>query len=231
MLQATPPVDIKKLKKSVSLRVFLVFVFLALMFFLPAGTIRYWEAWVYLTVLFTCAMFVIVYLFRRDPQLLERRMKMKEKEPEQKMIVKIGSVLFAVAFLVPGFDQRYGWSSVPLPTVLMADGFIVVGYLLFIRVLKENRYASRTIQVEEGQAIITTGPYAVVRHPMYVGAWLIYVFSPLALGSYWAMIASMMFTVILVVRVLNEEKVLIKELDGYLEYTRRTRYRLIPGIW
>ena len=158
-------------------------------------------------------------------------MRMREKEAEQKLIIKLSYLYFLAAFLLPGFDQRYGWSAVPAPVVVMADLIVLLGYALFFLVLKENRYASRIIEVEQQQQVITTGPYALVRHPMYLAVLLMYIFSPLALGSYWAMIPTILLPVLLVARIRNEEKVLTRELAGYQAYRQKIKYRLIPGAW
>lgn len=225
------PPDPRKLAGTAVLRLLSFSAILGLMLFLAAGTIQYWEAWIYLGILVTPATCVMIYLLKNEPELLERRMRLKEREPEQRAIMKVGYLLFAVAFLIPGFDKRYHWSFVPPAVVLASDAIVLIGYLLFVLVIKENRYASRVIEVEQEQKVITTGPYEIVRHPMYVAVSLIYGFSPMALGSYWALTASAMFIALLVVRILNEEKVLLRDLKGYEEYARRTKYRLIPGIW
>jgi protein-S-isoprenylcysteine O-methyltransferase Ste14 len=201
------------------------------MFFLPAGTFAYWEAWVYLTVLLIPMVLVLIYLLRNDPELLERRMRMREKESEQKLIIKISYLYFFFVFLLPGFDKRLGWSNVPVAVVIVADVLVLVGYGMFFLALRENRYASRIIEVEKEQKVISSGPYAIVRHPMYVGVSLLYIFSPLALGSYWATIPSLLIIPLLVARIRNEESVLGRELKGYKEYMQKTKYRLIPGIW
>jgi protein-S-isoprenylcysteine O-methyltransferase Ste14 len=207
------------------------FLALCLLFFLPAGTLDYWEAWVYLAVLFTPMAFALVYLVRNDPELLERRMRMREREREQKLIIRLSYLWFLLAFLLPGLDRRWDWSQVPTALVIVADVLVLLGYGLFLLVLRENSYASRTVQVEQGQRVISSGPYAMVRHPMYTGLIVLYVASPLALGSYWAVLPALVIIPILVARIINEEKVLRRELPGYEEYTRKTVYRLVPGIW
>lgn len=207
-------------------------ILLCLMFFLPAGTIWYWQAWVYLAILFVPITFVVVYLFKYSPDLLERRMRTHEKESRQRLIVRLGLISFLIIYVLPGFDRRFGWSSVPTSLVVLADAMVVAGYALVVWVFKENPYASRVIEVEKGQTVVTTGPYRIVRHPMYLGAMLMYAFTPLALGSYWAIIPAVVLTVpLFVARILNEEEVLVRELEGYKAYTACTRYRLIPGIW
>ncbi len=201
------------------------------MFFLPAGTIFYWEAWVFMVILFTPMSIFATYLLRHNPALLERRLKMREEEPQQRRIIALSTVVLLAIFLLPGFDKRFGWSSVPVWLVIVADVVVLLGYFLFVLTLRENEYASRTVQVEQQQRVITTGPYALVRHPLYFAATLIYGFSPLALGSYWALIPVVLLPVLLIARILNEEKVLLRDLDGYADYCKIVRYRLIPGIW
>lgn len=228
-----PPetVNAGRLRKAALLRLFLGVVFLGLMFFLPAGTLEYWQAWVYLAVMFIPVSCVMAYLLKKNPELLERRLRMKEKKTRQKGLVLVGYVVFALGFLLPGLDRRFGWSSVPPALVVAADALFLMGYALFVLVLRENSYASHVVEVEQKQKVITTGPYAAVRHPMYSALVLIYASSPLALGSYWALIPFGLMILILAVRLLDEEKVLLKELDGYREYMLKTRYRLIPGVW
>ena len=220
-----------ELMERVCLRTLLAIFGLSGMFFLPAGTFAYWEAWVYLAVLFIPMVLVLVYLIRYNPELLERRMRMKEKEGKQKLIVQLSFLYFLLTFLIPGFDKRFEWSHVPTGVVVLADILVLVGYSMFFLVLRENRYASRIIEVVQGQKVISTGPYALVRHPMYLGMSLMYISSPVALGSYWAIIPSLLIIPLLVARIRNEEGVLIKELEGYQEYLQKTKFRLFPGIW
>ncbi|MBN1225037.1 MAG: isoprenylcysteine carboxylmethyltransferase family protein [Candidatus Aminicenantes bacterium] len=220
-----------RLIKIVSLRLLGAILLLPAIFFLPAGTFAYWEAWLYSAILFFAMFLVLLYLLKNDPELLERRMKTREKEAEQKLIIKISSLYFLLAFLLPGFDKRFGWSHVPVVLVIAADVLVLLGYGMFFLVLRENSYASRIIQVESEQRVISSGPYSLVRHPMYLGIMLMYSLSPLALGSYWALIPSLLILPILVARILNEERVLGRELEGYQEYVKKTKYRLIPGIW
>ncbi|MBU4225341.1 MAG: isoprenylcysteine carboxylmethyltransferase family protein [Chloroflexi bacterium] len=220
-----------ELIKMVSARLLVVIPLLFAMFFLPAGTFAYWEAWVYLTVLLIPMFLVLIYLLKNDPELLERRMRMREKETEQKLIIKISYLYFLLAFLLPGFDKRFEWSNVPVVVVIVADVLVLLGYGMFFLVLRENRYASRIVEVEQEQKVISSGPYAIVRHPMYLGVSLMYILSPLALGSYWAMIPSLLIIPLLAARIRNEESVLGRELKGYQEYVQKTKYRLIPGIW
>ncbi len=194
---------------------------LSAMFFLPAGTWAYWEAWVYLAILFIPMLFVLIYLLKNEPELLVRRMRLREKEAQQKLIIKLSYIPFLLAYLLPGFDKRFGWSNVPVWVVVVTDILVLLGYGLIFLVFRENRYASRIVEVEQGQTVISSGPYAVIRHPMYLGALLLYVLSPLALGSYWAMIPAVWIIPFIVARIWNEESVLARDLKGYQEYMQK----------
>jgi protein-S-isoprenylcysteine O-methyltransferase Ste14 len=204
---------------------------LLLILFLPAGTVAYWEAWIYLAILLIPMSIIMIYFLKKSPEFLVRRMKLKEKEAEQKILVKLALIPFLLAFILPGIDKRFGWSNVPILIIVVAEILVCIGYIFVILVFKENRFASRIIEVEKGQKVIQSGPYRFVRHPMYLGTIIMYFASPLALGSYWAIIPAIFIIPILIVRIINEEKVLTKELEGYSEYKLTTRFRLIPGIW
>jgi len=221
----------RELKKKVASRMILAPVVLGLIFFLPAGTFRFWQAWVYMAVLIIPMLSVMLYFLKHDPELLDRRLRVREKERPQKAIVALSYPVFLVIFLLPGLDRRFGWSSVPAALVAAADLVVLAGYALFVLVIRENSYASRIIEVEDKQRVITTGPYAVVRHPMYVANLLIYLSSPLALGSFWALIPAVFMPAVMVVRILSEEKILKEKLEGYEDYLGHVRYRLIPGVW
>jgi protein-S-isoprenylcysteine O-methyltransferase Ste14 len=220
-----------ELIRIVLVRFLAAFFALLAMFFLPAGTFVYWEAWVYLAILFLPMSLVLIYLLKNDPELLARRMKMREREAKQKLIVKLSYIPFILAFLLPGFDRRFGWSNVPVGVIVIANILVLLGYGIVFWVFRENRYASRIIEVEPKQTVIRSGLYALIRHPMYLGSLLLYIFSPLALGSYWAMIPAILIIPFIVARILNEESVLARDLKGYHEYLQQIHYRLIPGIW
>ena len=202
-----------------------------LVFFPPAGTFDFWQAWVVLAILFIPAALVSVYWLKNDPEVVERRARISEKEPEQKLIMKILYLFFVLTFLVPGFDRRFQWSNVPTPVVIVAEILVLLGYGICLWAIAENRFASRTVQVGEEQTVISTGLYAIVRHPMYLGILLMCIALPLALGSYWAIIPALFIIPVLGARIWNEENVLVRELKGYREYMQKTKYRLIPGIW
>jgi protein-S-isoprenylcysteine O-methyltransferase Ste14 len=215
----------------VIVRLLAAVVLLGAIFFLTAGTVRYWEAWGFMAVSLLPASLYAAHLLRHNPALLERRLKAREKEPQQKRIVALSMLAIVATFLLPGLDKRLGWSCVPVWLVVAADVVILLGYLLFVLTLRQNEYAARTVEVEPGQRVVTSGPYSLVRHPMYLGATLIYAAAPLALGSYWALIPAALFPLLLVARLLNEEQVLLRDLDGYADYCKSVRHRLIPGIW
>ena len=212
-------------------RMILGFVVLAAVFFLPAGSFSYWQAWAYLAVLFIPLCFVMVYFVRNHPELLERRMRYHEREKEQQLIVKFSIISFAIAYILPGLDYRFGWSQVPVWLVWISLVIVLVSYIFIVNVFRTNQYASRIVEVEQEQTVITSGPYAFVRHPMYFGTTVMYLFSPLALGSYWAIIPALCIVPVLVFRLLNEEKVLERDLKGYREYEAKVKYHLFPGIW
>lgn len=223
--------QLKKLKKKVLIIFPLGIAALGLLLFLPAGTVNYWHAWILMGILFVPCIFILVYLLRRDPELLERRMRFKEKEAKEKTIIKISQILFLIGILIPGLDYRFGWSQIPVWLVITADVIIFLGYMLVFLVFRENTYTSRIIEVEKEQKVISTGPYSIVRHPMYAGVVPMYIFFPIALGSYYALFLFVPAIAVIVFRIFDEEKVLLKGLKGYKQYCKKVRYRLIPGIW
>jgi protein-S-isoprenylcysteine O-methyltransferase Ste14 len=208
-------------------------IFFALLF-APAGTLNYWQAWVY-GILFTATTIGIgVYFLKHDPKAVARRMEVgprAEQEPAQKVIMTLVLIGFVLLIVVPGFDRRWHWSSVPGWLAILANALVVLGLLGTALVLKQNAYAAATIRVELGQPVASTGLYAIVRHPMYSAALLILVFTPLALGSYWALLLVIPLVGVLAWRLLDEERFLVRNLPGYAAYRERTRYRLVPGVW
>ncbi len=207
----------------------IMILFMGLVIFLPAGTLRYWQAWIYLAVFAVPTLFITIYFQKRNPEFLARRRRVKDQES-----VKKTSVFFNLAFLayiIPGFDFRYHWSSVPVWLVITANLMVFLGYVFIIIVFKENSYASANLQVEENQRIISTGPYGVIRHPMYTGLLMMILFAPLALGSYWAVLPALLYIPWTVIRIKNEEEMLLRDLPGYREYCSRIAYRLIPLVW
>lgn len=209
-------------------------IVLALLLFVPAGTIEYWQAWVYLVVFFASSVAVTIYLMNKDPALLMRRMKAgptAEREKTQKIIMFFAMVSFVTIFLVSALDYRFMWSPVPLAVVIGGDIVVALGFFITFLVVKENTFASATIEITKDQSVISTGPYAIVRHPMYSGGLLIVLGTPLALGSLWGFLTFIPTSIWIVWRLLDEEKFLAKNLAGYDEYRAKIRYRLVPHVW
>jgi protein-S-isoprenylcysteine O-methyltransferase Ste14 len=223
--------DLTLSKKRIYSRLLLFPVAIVVLLLIPAGSFLYWQAWIYFSVIFFPMLFVLRYLIKRDPELLERRLRSKEKLKEQKIILNLFSLLFLIGFLIPGLDYRFGWSHVSVPVVIIANGLVFTGYMIFFSTMKANSYASRIIEVEEKQTVISSGPYAVIRHPMYAGWLLMIIATPVALGSYWALSVFIIVTIPLLGRIVNEEKILLTELPGYDGYCREIKYRLIPFVW
>jgi|SRR5215831_4137007 len=213
----------------------LVFLLLvAALVFVPAGTLGYWQGWLFIVVIVGCTLATGAYFLRSDPALVERRMKVgprAEREPTQKIIVALMIATFLLFVVLPAFDYRWDWSAVPVWLVLLAELGIIVSFASFVLVMNENSYAASTVRVEQNQPVISTGPYAVVRHPMYAAAVLTAICMPLALGSYWGLLLMVLFIPLLAWRLLDEERVLRRDLPGYAAYCERVRYRLVPFIW
>lgn len=203
----------------------------ALLFFLPAGKWRYWQAWMYIGVLITPMFFVIAYFMKKDPDLLERRMRMRERRTEQRKIINLSVLFFVLGYILPGFDIRFDWSKMPAWVSIVAAVVMFLSYLIVFRTMQVNSFLSRIIEVAENQKVIDTDVYGVVRHPMYVGMTVLYVVSPIVLGSWWAVIPALVIIPVIVFRILDEEKALEKELPGYVEYKQKVKYRLIPFVW
>jgi len=217
--------------RPIGIRFFPGLLIIGLLLFGPAGTFNYWQAWLYCGVLFILISAVIIYFFKRDPALLRRRMESSERRGEQKTIVAFASLLILIGILIPGLDLRYGWSTVPTALVHFSDLMVFAGYLFMFLTMRENSFAARTIRVEEGQNVVSTGPYAIIRHPLYLGFLVLVLFTPTALGSYWALVPLLPLPLFIALRIIDEETVLVDELPGYPEYCQRTRYRLVPGMW
>jgi len=225
------PLSRTALPLMVSSRFLAGIILMGCMLFIPAGTLRFWQAWLYMGLLFLPVAIVAVVLFIKDPELLERRMRTREKETPQKNVIAASSLLLLAVYLIPGFDRRYAWSTVPSTLVVSVDILILLGYLLFVLTVRENRYASRVVEVQDNQVVISTGPYAIIRHPMYLAVIVIFTLSPLALGSYWALIPALILPVVLAGRIDNEEQLLRRGLNGYEDYCKQVKYRLLPFIW
>jgi protein-S-isoprenylcysteine O-methyltransferase Ste14 len=207
---------------------------MGLLLFLPAGTIRYWQAWLYLSAFTVASLLTTLYLMRKDPALLARRLSggpTAEKRPAQKLIMLFTSAGFVGLLVIPAFERRFGRADVPPGLVIVGELLVAAGFYLIFLVYRENTYTSATIEIARGQKVVDTGPYAVVRHPMYAGALLYLGGTPLGLGSYRGLLAFAAVVPFLIWRLLDEEKYLTGELPGYREYRRRVRHRLVPFVW
>ncbi len=225
------PIHRGRLLRVVLVRYVAAALVLAGVLFVSAGSLSYWNAWLYMSSLLIPMLFALTYLIARDPELLEKRMRIREKEAKQKSYVKLSLVLFVVSFCIPGLDYRFGWSSVPVWLVALATVLVLTGYAMFMVVMAQNTYASRIIELQENQKLIDTGLYSLVRHPMYLAASILYMASPLVLGSYYGTIPMLFLPFLLAYRIRNEEEILKTGLKGYDDYIHRVKYRLIPYFW
>ena len=211
-----------------------VIVVMGLLLFVPAGTIRYWQAWLYLSIFTGASVLTTVYLMRNDPALLERRLRggpTAEKRTAQRLIMLCTSIGFIALLVVPALDQHFGWSNVPLGGISAGDILVALGFYLISLVYRENTFTSATIEIAENQKVVSTGPYAIVRHPMYASASLYLVGTPLALGSYWGLVPVVAIMLFLIWRLIDEERFLATNLPGYTEYQKRVRHRIVPFLW
>jgi protein-S-isoprenylcysteine O-methyltransferase Ste14 len=233
---AQPPAAKMSLGLRLGLGLTLGLIFAFAVLFVTAGTLKYWQGWAFLVVFFVPNAFTYIYFLKRDPEFMERRLRNKERFDEQKLLLRWGKPFYLVAFLLPGCDYRWGWSralmgDMPLWLTVFSLAMVLGSLLLIFWVLYVNRYASRIVEVESGQTVISHGPYRVVRHPYYFATVLLWLFTPLALGSWVALPAFVLLIPFYVIRLLGEEKVLRAQLAGYPEYCQRIRCRLIPLVW
>ena len=206
-------------------------VLVGALLFLPAGSFAFTGGWIFIGLLFIPMLILGAVLLIKSPELLEKRLDAKEKENTQKGVVALSGLLFLAGFIIAGLDYRFGWSHVPTWLVIVAFVILLASYALYAEVMRENAYLSRTIEVQEGQKVVSSGLYGIVRHPMYaVTVWL-FLSIPLVLGSFFSLLCFLPYPIIMVVRILNEEKVLTEGLDGYADYKKKVKYRLIPFIW
>ena len=224
------------LKSTLALRLVIGLPLAVAAIFLPAGSFDYWQGWASLGAFLAGPAILFSYFFRHDPKLLKRRLLVKEPRPEQRLWARLWTPLWLGLFILPGFDHRFGWSrtllgGVPPWLSVLAQGLLLVSWLLMFQVFRHNTWAASVIEVEPGQRVVTDGPYRVVRHPMYSAVVLIVLSVPLAFGSYIALPLAVPLIGLLIFRLLNEERFLLAELSGYPEYCRRTRFRLIPLVW
>ena len=222
--------NVKLLVKALVRFIFGV-VICAVLLFVPVGTLNYPNAWLFLALLFIPIFLEGVILFIKNPDLLEKRMNLKEKQKVQKKVIGFTALIFILGFVVTSLDFKYGWSEMTKYEIIEASILFLFGYGMYMEVIRENKFLSRTIEVQEGQKVIDTGLYAMVRHPMYLASILMFLAMPLVLGSKIGFLIFALYPFALVKRIKNEEEVLEKELDGYTEYKKKVKYRLIPYVW
>lgn len=206
-------------------------VFFALLLFLPAGTFHYWNAWVLIASLFGPMLILGAVLLIKSPDLLAKRLNTEEKESQQKAVVALSGIIFIAAFILAGLDFRYGWTDMPVWMVYAAVIVLLLSYLMYAEVMRENAYLSRTIEVQEGQKVVDTGLYGVVRHPMYSATIFLFLSLPLVLGSLFSFAVMLAYIPVIGARIKNEEKVLTQSLTGYKEYKQKVKSKVIPYIW
>lgn len=199
--------------------------------FIPAGTCCYWQAWLFIGILFIPMLIVGIVLMKRNPELLRKRLDAKEKENEQKSVVAMSSLLFVAMFVIAGLNRRFDWWILPDWLVIAAAVLFLLGYAMYAEVMRENVWLSRTVEVQDNQQVVDTGLYGIVRHPMYSATLILFLTMPLVLASPCSFVIMLLYVPVVVKRIQNEEKVLKQELRGYQEYTQRVRYRLAPFIW
>ena len=221
----------KKLFISAILKFLLGVLLIGLLIFLPAGSFKYYQGWVLMGILFIPMFIAGIIMMIKNPNLLKSRLSAKEKQKEQSLVVKLSGLMFTAGFVVSGLGYRFGWYTLPLAVVIVGSVLFMLAYILYAEVLRENAYLSRTIQVQEGQKVIGTGLYGIVRHPMYMATLLLFLSMPLVLGSVFALVIFLAYPLIISFRIKHEEKFLEQELQGYKEYKQKVKYRLIPFIW
>ena len=220
-----------KLFISAILKFSLGVVLVGLLIFLPAGTFQYFNGWLFMGILFVPMFLAGLVMMAKNPKLLQSRLDAKEKEAEQSLVVKLSGLMFLAGFIVAGLGVRFNWYTLPKSVVIVSAIVFLIAYILYAEVLRENTYLSRTIEVQEGQTVIDTGLYGIVRHPMYSVTLLLFLSMPLVLGSVYSFIIFSMYPFIIAKRIKHEEEFLEKELNGYKEYKQKVKYRLIPFIW
>ena len=219
------------LLKQALVKFFLGVVVMGALLFVPAGSFRYWQGWLLMGILFVPMFIAGFVLMAKNPELLRKRLNAKEEEKEQKTVVALSGVIFLAAFVLAGLNWRFRWCVLPDWAVWVAAGFFLASYVLYAEVLRENTYLSRTIEVQEGQKVIDTGLYGVVRHPMYMATTVLFLVMPLVLASPISFLVMLLYIPVIVKRIRNEESVLEAGLPGYTEYKQRVKYRLLPFIW
>ncbi len=221
----------KSLFAKALIKFFSGLILVGLLVFLPAGTLKFFNGWLFMGILFVPMFVAGIVMMLKNPQLLEKRLNAKEKEDEQSLVIKLSGLMFLGGFIVAGLDFRFGWCVLPKGVVITASVIFILAYILYAEVLRENTYLSRTIEVQENQKVIDTGLYGIVRHPMYFATVLLFLAMPLVLGSVYSFVIFLVYPFIIAKRIKNEEEVLERELEGYAEYKQKVKYRMIPFIW
>ena len=220
-----------KLLINALVKFFCGFLLVGLLIFLPAGTLAFAKGWLLMGLLFGPMFIAGLVMLAKSPEFLAKRLEVKEKRSAQQGVVKLSGLMFIAGFVVGGLDFRFGWSNMPQAVTGVASVLFLLAYLLYAEVMRENVYLSRTIKVEEGQTVVSTGLYGIVRHPIYMATLLLFLVMPLVLGSWWALIPFAFYPAIIISRLKDEEVLLTRELAGYAEYKEKVRYRIIPFIW
>ena len=221
----------KKLFVGAITKFLLGIILVGVLIFLPAGTWRFFHGWLLMGILFVPMFFAGIVMMLKNPDLLKSRLNAKETQQEQSLVVKLSGLMFLTGFIVAGLGVRFDWYTLPKPVVIGAAVVFLISYIVYAEVLRENTYLTRTIKVEEGQKVIDTGLYGIVRHPMYSATLLLFLSIPLVLGSIYSFLIFLAYPVIIAKRIKHEEEFLEKELDGYQEYKQKVKFRLIPFIW
>lgn len=206
-------------------------VMVALLIFLPAGTVNFAKGWLLMGLLFGPMLIAGFVMLFKSPEFLAKRLDVKEKQSTQKGVIAVSGLMFIAGFVVAGLDYQFGWSQMPAPVTVIASVLFLIAYALYAEVMRENAYLSRTIKVEEGQTVVDTGLYGIVRHPMYMASILLFLMMPIVLGSWYALIVFAVYPAVIVVRLKDEEELLTRELSGYAEYKKKVKYRILPFIW
>ncbi len=219
-----------KLLSQALIKFFFGLIIICLLLFIPAGTLDYSNGWLFIALLFIPMFIAGIIIFLKSPELLKRRLNAKEEENEQKMVILISGIIFLLSFILAGLNFRFGWSKLPQIVIIIASIIFLLSYIMYAEVLRENTYLSRTVEVSENQKVVDRGLYGLVRHPMYTSTIFLFLSMPLILNSIFSFIVMLIYPVIILFRIKNEEKVLENELEGYAEYKEKVKYRLIPFI-
>lgn len=221
----------KKLFIQAVLKFLLGVIIIGLLIFIPAGTIKYINGWIFMGILFIPMLIAGIIMMIKNPKLLKSRLDAKEKQKEQNIVIKLSGLMFIAGFIIAGLDFRYSWLKLPSFISYIAIALFLLSYIMWAEVLRENTFLSRTIKVTENQKVIDTGLYGIVRHPMYSATLILFLSMPLVLGSLISFFVFLLYPILIIVRIINEEKFLEKELNGYIDYKKKVKYRLIPFIW